>query len=195
MTAQQRLQIIRANLQAVSRGGRIDDDTLAVWLRELDDIDGEKLDSRIRQARNEHADRVELGKGWGRITPDDVLRVHRREEQKSPSGKLEPIDNPICSYGCSGGRVAVRCPDGYDICVRCACFAGDWWLSTSKLGRGDNVEKILERPGWTLLRAIKPMQEDHRKWIEARSQQVGPAVAFQEYQTHLKEQKSTESSV
>ena len=65
MTAQQRLQIIRAHLQAVSRGGRIDDDTLAVWLRELDLIDGEKLDSRIRQARNEHADRVEAGKGWG----------------------------------------------------------------------------------------------------------------------------------
>lgn len=190
MTVQRRLQIIRAHLQAVSRGGRLDEDTLAVWLRELDDIDEEKLDDRIRQARNEHADRVEIGKGWGRITPDDVLRVNRREERNTPGGQQIAPENPVCALACMRGRVSLRDPEGYDVCVRCSCFAGDWWLGTPVWGKQDNVEAFLERDGWEQLRVGVKLQEDHRQWIEARSQQVGPVDAIREYQQHIEERGS-----
>ena len=178
---EQRLTTIRAHLEAVSRGGRIDSDTLAVWLRELEPIETKDLDARIRQARNEHADKLENGKGWGRITPDDVLRVQRRAIKSSGATDFQPPENPDCPFRCGFGRASVRDPDGDVVCVRCSCFAGDYWKSSPVWGSQDNVEGFLARSGWSSINTTSEIPPKHRAWIARRASEVGPARALEEY--------------
>ena len=182
-----RLRTIKAHLDAVSRGGRIDDDTLAVWLRELEQIDDEDLDARIRKARDEHADRVENGKGWGRITPDDVLRVHRRARVKSGLAAPSAPENPDCPHRCASGRVSLFDPEDFVICVRCSCFAGDYWKASPVWGAQDNVAAFLTRPGWRYVRADQGLPQSHRKWISARAEKVGPEQAMEDYRSELEQ--------
>ena len=60
--AERRVSIIEAHLTAISRGAKPSFDQIAVWVRELDHVPIDDIDSRIRQARDEHADKVEQGK-------------------------------------------------------------------------------------------------------------------------------------
>jgi len=180
--ARRRIETIRLHLSAISRGGAPTSDSVAVWLRELEAIPEQILDERIRQARSEHADRVEVGKGWGHITPDDVLRVHKRALRISASTGSEAPHNPGCGHRCSSGRVSVRDPQGYDYCVRCSCFAGNFWREAEIFANQRDVEDFLSRPGWDYALPPAPkISESHQRWISSRSEQVGPAQAAQDY--------------
>jgi len=176
-----RAKIVRANLEAISRGRSPSPETVGVWLREFQPIKTDKLDDIIRQARTEHSERVEMGKAWGHITPDDVLRVHRRLRRKlGPTN--EPPENPDCPHGCQSGRVSVRDGKGYEYCVRCSCSAGDWWKSQRTFGQAPSVDVCLSRPGWSLIGSTrKVIPQTHQEWIDKRAQDVGIGAALSEY--------------
>ena len=143
MSAFDRVRIIRTHLQAISRGGAPSADKVGVWIKELERIPLESLDEAMRQAREEHTERVDKGKSWGHITPDDVLGAHRR---LGGGGSVDnaPPHNPMCSLRCTHGRVSLICPEGYDICVRCSCTAGDWWKQSPVYGRQHSARELLD---------------------------------------------------
>jgi len=176
-----RAKVVRAHLEAISRGKSPAPETVGVWLKEFQPIKTEKLDDLIRQARTEHAERVEMGKAWGHITPDDVLRVHRRLRRKERANGGGPPENPDCSYRCDSGRVSVKDHESYDYCVRCACVAGDWWKSSKVFREGPDVAEAVARPGWSLVRSQTVLPASHQEWIDKRSAQVGIETALREY--------------
>jgi hypothetical protein len=190
--AEQRVSIIEAHLTAISRGAKPNFDQIAVWLRELDRVPLDHLDDRIRQARDEHADKLEQGKGWGHITPDDVLRVDRRvRKAERAAGGDEPPENLECRHRCGLGRVSAICPEGYAYTYRCSCFAGKWWAKTKVFGANPDIETVLARPGWNY--RVKPkgdIPEAHLPWINKRAAEVGVARAAREYRAHLKSKES-----
>lgn len=188
--AEQRVSIVEAHLTAISRGAKPSFDQVAVWVRELDRLPIDQIDSRIRQARDEHADKVEQGKGWGHITPDDVLRVHRRIRKAEKSAGDEPPENLGCKHRCGLGRVSAVCPEGYAYTYRCSCFAGEWWAKTKRFGANPNIEEVLSRPGWRYrVNPAKPLPDDHQAWINQRVTEVGVVRAAREYREHMKGEK------
>jgi len=189
-----RAKVVRANLEAISRGKSPAPETVGVWLKEFQNIPTERLDDMIRQARTEHAERVEMGKAWGHITPDDVLRIYRRVKRKERGAVGGPPENLDCQYRCTSGRVSVRDDKGYECCVRCSCSAGAWWKAHKVFGRGPDVAECRGRPGWSLVgaRPGPPLSESHRDWIEARARRVGTQEAIREFRSWS--QKQSESS-
>jgi hypothetical protein len=143
MSALERVRIIQAHLQAISRAGPPTSDIVGVWVKELERIPLRVLDDRIQQARQEHSEKLEKGKGWGHITPDDVLAIQRRLRRGSGTAN-EPVENPECPLRCSLGRLTLTCPDGYDICVRCSCSAGDWWMQNPVYKKQHNAQELLD---------------------------------------------------
>lgn len=189
--AERRVSIIEAHLTAISRGAKPSFDQIAVWVRELDHVPIDDIDSRIRQARDEHADKVEQGKGWGHITPDDVLRVHRRIRKAEKSAGDEAPENLECKHRCGKGRVSATCPEGYEYTYRCSCFAGEWWSRTKRFGANPDIEEVLARPGWGY--TIKPkasLPPSHQAWVNQRASEVGVVRSIREYREHLKKQES-----
>ena len=176
-----RARVVRANLEAISRGRSPSPETVGVWLKEFQKIPTDQLDDLIRQARSEHSERVENGKGWGHITPDDVLRIHRRLRRKARANGGGPPENPDCSYRCDFGRVSVRDGEGYEYCVRCACTAGDYWRSSPAYGKGPSVAECLAG-GWERIGEGSSLPDSHKEWIEKRTAQVGARKALDEYQ-------------
>jgi len=186
MEATKRIEAIRLHLSAISRGGAPNSDLVAVWLRELEKVPLEVLDQRLRQARQEHAEKLEAGRGWGHITPDDVLRVHRRHQNKATAGADGPPENLSCGHRCSAGRVSMRSPDGMDYCVRCSCPSGDYWKQNRALGSQPDVEGFLGRPGWSYAQPPVMLPDTHRQWIANRAEQVGPIQAAQDYWAEIR---------
>ena len=189
MDSMDRAKVVRAHLAAISRGKSPAPETVGVWLKEVQPIPTDKLDDLIRQARTEHAERLELGKAWGHITPDDVLRVHRRLRRKKGAAGNDPPQSPEdCQYGCDSGRVSVIDHEGYDYCVRCACSAGDWWRSNKVYGAGPDVAQATARPGWRLATTKTTLPPKHQEWGNKRSEQIGIAKALKEYADWLAKQ-------
>ena len=185
MSMERRALIIQAQLEAISRGRSPTAEQVAVWIKELEGIDLADLEERIKQARRDHSEKLARGNGWGHITPDDVLTVHRRvrsAEQRTTGG---PPSNPDCSYRCLEGQVSVFDPDGYETCVRCYCFAGDWWKKHPVFGAGHDVAELIQR-GWRPVRESQTLPDDHVEWLRKRASQVGFGRAISEYRNHQK---------
>ncbi len=180
-TTMDRMRLIRAHLEATSRGRSPSPEQIGIWLRELEDIPSEDLDSAIRIARRHHAEATDRGKRWGRLTPDDVLMSY-----KGATKDEGPPENRDCSHCCSFGLVSVLDPEGLAYSVRCTCTSGDWYLRHPAFGKGSSVEELLAR-GWTPVRTPSTIPLAHREWLEARAQQVGVEKAMSEYRVHVNE--------
>lgn len=185
-TPENRVLVIRAQLEAISRGSSPKAEQVGIWLKELEGIPFEDLEARIKQARDEHAEKLARGTGWGHITPDDVLTVHRRLKRAEEQTTGGPPSNPDCVHGCLDGRVSLIDPDGYDVCVRCSCFAGNYWRANRALGKGRDAEMLL-REGYSYARSRRAkLPPEHVEWIQKRADQVGFMRAISEYRNHEK---------
>ena len=179
-TTMDRMRLIRAHLEATSRGRSPSPEQVGIWLKELEEIPSDDLDNAIRAARRHHAEATDRGKRWGRLTPDDVLMLYT-------SGKVKddgPPENRECPHGCSSGLVSVLDTDGLAYTVRCSCSSGEWYQRHPAFGKGSTVENVLDR-GWTLARPVSTLPLSHREWLEARSRQVGIEAAMKEYQENV----------
>lgn len=179
-TTMDRMRLIRAHLEATSRGRSPSPEQVGIWLKELEEIPSEDLDNAIRAARRHHAEATDRGKRWGKLTPDDVLMLYS-------SGKVNddgPPENLECPHGCSRGLVSVIDTDGLSYCVRCTCPSGEWYVRHPAFGRGSTVENVLDR-GWTLARKVSSIPLAHREWLDSRATQIGPERAMEEYRQHM----------
>lgn len=183
----ERMRIIRAHLEATSRGKSPTPEQVAVWMRELQSIPDERLDEAIRSAREHHAEQVDRGKRWGKLTPDDVLVLTKAQAPETEG----PPTNEDCPYRCTEGRVSLRDPEGYDVCVRCSCFAGDYWKKQHRLGEGRDVEDCLAY-GYTEIRPRWKIPASHKEWIIARTGEVGWKQANIEYAAHMEERDTAQ---
>jgi len=179
-TTMDRMRLIRAHLEATSRGRSPSPEQVGIWLRELEEIPAEDLDNAIRAARRHHAEATDRGKRWGRLTPDDVLMLYT-------SGRIKddgPPESPDCPHGCSAGLVSVLDSGQLAYTVRCTCPSGEWYLRHPVFGKGSTVEGALGR-GWVLARPVSTIPPAHREWLEARTSCVGAETAMREYRKRL----------
>ena len=186
MSTYDRLRLIRAHLEATSRGRSPDGELVGVGARELQDIPDDRLDDCIREARAHHAEQTDRGKRWGKITPDDVLMAWTR--QKAPEAARDrPPFHPHCKLGCHYGRIDLNGPDGYDFTTRCSCSSGDWWLSRPRWAAMTGAEELLRHAGYVVARPKpKPLPDGHLEWLQARAGEVGVSQALNEYRTEMK---------
>jgi len=189
MTVNDRLRLIRAHLEATSRGRSPAGDIVGVWLRELQDIPDDKLDACIREARAHHAEQVDKGKRWGKLTPDDVLGVWARH--KAPEAERDrPPFNPDCKLGCHYGRIDLNGPDGYDFVTRCSCSSGDWWMSRPRWAAMTGAEELLKHAGYVVARPKqKPLPDLHLQWLQSRASEVGVSKALNEYRGEMEKRE------
>jgi len=190
MDQEHRARIIRANLEATSRGSSAPRaEQVGVWIHELRSIPDSMLDQCIRRAREEHAALAEAGKAWGRICPDDALRVWRRMSKKSKTSEITPPENRHCPLGCEGGRVVMVGADKYEVCVRCSCPAGKWWEQFPAWRGTPDAAELQSRGGYELRRRAT-MPDSHKRWIADRADQVGHRQAITDYLDKLEEQRA-----
>lgn len=182
-----RMRVIKAHLEAVSRGRSPNGEQIGIWYRELEAIADEDLDQVFRSARAHHTEMCDRGRRWGKITPDDVLAIWRSSKQKVVETE-DPPENPECRLGCESGIVSIMGSDGYDFVTRCDCSSGDWWATRSpRWAKMTSAETYLANPAFKLARPKPdPMPPEHVEWLEKRAADVGYPSAMREYMEHMK---------
>lgn len=183
-----RMRVIKAHLEAVSRGRSPTGEQIGIWYREIEAIPDEDLDPTFRAARSYHTEMCDRGKRWGKITPDDVLAIWRTTQKKTIEREDAP-ENPDCPLGCEAGLVSLIGADGYDFVTRCDCSSGDWWaVASPRWERMTSAGAYLENPAYKLARPkADPMPPEHIDWLNKRAADVGHPAAMREYMRHMAE--------